>query len=312
MKKKLIITLLLATFLGTLPAIASETEEETLFPDVDEDSKYREAIIYLYEEGVIEGYEDGTFGPDNEVNRAEALKMLLESANIEVPEETDVESVFSDLDGDEWFYKYIEEAVDRKIVSGYEDGTFQGTNSINLVEMLKMLVNTYQLVAYAPDAEAEFFADANADAWYASYLNYANDTGLIYADADNNIDPGHFVTRKELAYLIYRHKHADQFSGEVGFGIATYYADYFDGLTTANGEQYDQFKYTAAHLTLPFNTIVRVTNLANDETVEVRINDRGPYAEGHVIDLSKVAFQKIGYLSSGIMNVEYEIIYPES
>ncbi|EKD48216.1 MAG: Rare lipoprotein A [uncultured bacterium] len=67
---------------------------------------------------------------------------------------------------------------------------------------------------------------------------------------------------------------------------------------------------TAAHKTLPFGTIVRVTNLENGKTIEVTINDRGPYVEGYVLDLSKVAFQMLGRLSTGVLSVEYEIVYP--
>ncbi|OIP81039.1 hypothetical protein AUK45_02290 [Candidatus Peregrinibacteria bacterium CG2_30_44_17] len=79
---------------------------------------------------------------------------------------------------------------------------------------------------------------------------------------------------------------------------------------TASGEPFDETEMTAAHKTLPFGTYVRVTNLANNQTVEVKINDRGPYGEGRIIDLSKSAFKEIGALSTGVLNVEVEIIYP--
>lgn len=81
------------------------------------------------------------------------------------------------------------------------------------------------------------------------------------------------------------------------------------GFKTANGERYNPNKMTAAHRTLPFNTIVRVTNLENDKTCEVRINDRGPAKWTHrLIDLSKTAAEKLGYAKKGITKVRVEAV----
>jgi rare lipoprotein A len=91
-------------------------------------------------------------------------------------------------------------------------------------------------------------------------------------------------------------------------GKASFYADKFEGRPTANGEKYRHNKLTAAHKTLPFGTRVRVTNLANQQHVEVVINDRGPYAEGRIIDLSKSAAEKLGFVNQGLADVSLEII----
>ena len=87
-------------------------------------------------------------------------------------------------------------------------------------------------------------------------------------------------------------------------GKATYYADKFEGRKTANGEIFDQSKNTAAHKTLPFGTKVTVVNLNNGKKVKVRINDRGPFVTGRIIDLSKKAAKKIDLLTAGVANVE--------
>lgn len=92
----------------------------------------------------------------------------------------------------------------------------------------------------------------------------------------------------------------------IEYGIASYYSDYFVGRTTANGEIFAQTKLTAAHKTLPFNTIVTVTNLDNCKTVTVRINDRGPFIEGRIIDLTKAAADSLSMLEKGITNVLIE------
>jgi rare lipoprotein A len=92
-------------------------------------------------------------------------------------------------------------------------------------------------------------------------------------------------------------------------GIASYYADEFDGRTTASGEQYDMHALTAAHRTLPFSTTVRVTNRENGRSVVVRINDRGPFKDDRVIDLSLEAAQRIGLTAKGTGPVTLEIIH---
>jgi rare lipoprotein A len=87
-------------------------------------------------------------------------------------------------------------------------------------------------------------------------------------------------------------------------GQASYYADKFQGRQTANGETFRQRKRTAAHRTLPFGTKVTVKNLSNGRKVKVRINDRGPFAKGRIIDLSKKAAKKIGMVNAGVADVE--------
>ncbi len=91
-------------------------------------------------------------------------------------------------------------------------------------------------------------------------------------------------------------------------GMASWYGPGFHGRLTANGERYNQNGLTAAHKTLPFGTQVRVTNLNNGRSVIVRINDRGPYIHGRVIDLSKGAANVIGLISSGVAPVQLEIL----
>jgi rare lipoprotein A len=92
-------------------------------------------------------------------------------------------------------------------------------------------------------------------------------------------------------------------------GIASYYAEPYHGRKTANGETFDTYQQlTAAHRTLPFNTMVRVTNMDNGRQVEVRINDRGPFIDGRVIDLSLRAARDIDMVRAGIAPVKLTIL----
>ncbi|TIX50383.1 septal ring lytic transglycosylase RlpA family protein [Alteraurantiacibacter aquimixticola] len=94
----------------------------------------------------------------------------------------------------------------------------------------------------------------------------------------------------------------------LGEGVASYYGRRFAGRPTANGETFDPQQLTAAHKTLPFGSMVRVTNTRNGRQVVVRINDRGPFVRGRTIDLSRAAAEEIGIVSAGHGTVELELL----
>jgi rare lipoprotein A len=92
------------------------------------------------------------------------------------------------------------------------------------------------------------------------------------------------------------------------YGQCSWYGPECHGNKTANGETFDMNAMTAAHKTLPFNTRIRVTNNDNNQTVDVRINDRGPFAAGRILDLSKAAFARVENVDRGLFNGSYVII----
>ena len=87
-------------------------------------------------------------------------------------------------------------------------------------------------------------------------------------------------------------------------GLASFYSESYNGKKTANGEIYNSSDYTAAHKTLPFGTKVKVTNLTNGKTVKVRVNDRGPFVSGRIIDLTRAAARKIEMVNAGVVKVK--------
>lgn len=94
----------------------------------------------------------------------------------------------------------------------------------------------------------------------------------------------------------------------LGSGSASYYASKFHGRRTASGEAFDNGAMTAAHRTLPFGSLVRVTNPANGRSVVVRINDRGPFTRGRMIDVSRAAADELGLVARGHATVELELL----
>ena len=101
---------------------------------------------------------------------------------------------------------------------------------------------------------------------------------------------------------------ATSMSAQTYTGKASYYGPGFHGRRCANGEVFDMYKLTCAHKTLPFGTLLKVTNQKNGKSTIVKVTDRGPYVKGRIVDLSKAAAMEIDMLSSGVANVTIEII----
>lgn len=104
----------------------------------------------------------------------------------------------------------------------------------------------------------------------------------------------------------------DQFvlSGQTLQGHASWYGPGFHGRRTANGEIFNKYALTAAHKTLPFGTILEITNPETDKTIRVRINDRGPFVKGRILDLSQKAAQELGFMLKGATDVIAKVLLP--
>jgi len=98
------------------------------------------------------------------------------------------------------------------------------------------------------------------------------------------------------------------FSQDEQIGFSSWYGPKFHGKQTASGELYDKTKYTAAHRTLPFGTMVKVTYLKTNKSILVRVNDRGPFIKGRIIDISEAAAREIGLVNDGVGKIKLEIV----
>ena len=136
-----------------------------------------------------------------------------------------------------------------------------------------------------------------------SDLSRQNDQSLI----DNENIPGNANVQK-VSIKSDGQKLSKPATQQILHGNASWYGPGFHGKKTASGEIYDQTKFTAAHKTLPLGSKARVTNMDNGSTVEVEINDRGPFVEGRIIDLSRAAARALGLVESGTAPVRVELI----
>lgn len=285
-----------------LLSVSTVNAEKQVFSDVSEGHPNFMAIDWLKQNKIINGYMDGSFQPDKKINRAEALKMIFKCLEINT-ENTQTGQIFPDVPDESWFAEYVKKAKELGIVGGYEDGYFRPENNINRAEALKIIFELSGEQMMEPLENP--FADVPKEAWFAKYANSAKEKTVLDVNLSGNIHPEDYITRGDVAELIYRTKKSEE---GVRFGKVTFYGDAFHGRGTAFGETFDQNAMTAAHLTLPYNTMIKVTNSENGKSVEVRINDRGPFTEGRILDLSKAAFELIAHPGEGYVYGQYEII----
>lgn len=303
--------LILSLLLSGLFTAKFTLANEIVFSDLAENNEYYPAIFDLVDKGIVQGYDDGTFRPYDEINRVEALKIIMLYFNWDTTSAAETSLNFSDIESDAWYEPYLMTAYKNSIINGYEDGTFLPNNTVNLAETLKIITKAAPFTFIdKTNIEVDPAQDVPADSWYAGYAQYALEQGAVYLNAEGNLAADQNVTRGQLADILYRFTYDDQFSGEVYYGNATYYGDMFEGHGTASGEALQNALFTAAHPSLPFGTYVRVTNQNTGATTIVKINDRGPYSDHAIIDLTTAAFEAIGSLGSGIIPVQIEIIYP--
>ncbi len=280
---------------------SSDTFGARLFSDVPPGHQYFEAISALEQRGIIRGFSDGSFRPDDLISRAATLKVILLSAGVEFTGVA-TKNPFPDVPKNEWFALIAKKGRDIGIVKGDGNGHFLPARNISRAEALAMLFRTN---GDNPDTPSQKpFSDVPLNAWFAKYFASAKKTGLLKADP---IAPQHLLSRAELSDMTYRFFRGDWNSSEMR-GEASYYGDQFEGRSTANGESFSNGEFTAAHRTLPFGTRVRATDPDSLKSVVVRINDRGPYVDGRIIDLSKAAFEVLAPASRGVMPVLLEVI----
>ncbi|MEK7085781.1 MAG: S-layer homology domain-containing protein [Patescibacteria group bacterium] len=181
------------------PTTSTTTSTATSFSDVPADNKYYESITYLVEKNIIKGYDDGTFKPNQPVNRAEALKFILESISAAIETGT---LPFTDVTKDAWYSGYLFTAYKREIVNGNPDGTFRPENTVNKAEFFKILFNGLS-VDIDPVVTVAPYEDVATTAWFASYISYAKELGILDTQA-KTINPSVGMTRGEVADAMWR------------------------------------------------------------------------------------------------------------
>jgi hypothetical protein len=207
--KKIIISIIIVMQFTSQIALA--------FSDVDDNTSYENSITWMSENGVINGYPDGSFKPKQCVNRVEMLKLLMEMQEIDVESYEDNTTLFPDTSKNEWYAPYVIAGRAEGIIKGYPDGTFKPGQCVNRVEAIKMAMESFNVDEYSFDGGWDW-ADIESSEWYFKYAYAALDmdilglehvsyktyseTGLPY----NHYYPAESMSRQEVAEMLYRIK----------------------------------------------------------------------------------------------------------
>lgn len=191
------------------------------FSDLPETHRYYHALNYLYDAGVMNGYEDGTVRPDHRINRAELIKLLIEGLGKKASA-SDNHDCFPDV-GTEWFAPYVCYAREAGWIAGYPDGTFRPAQNVNRAEALKIILNAF---GYKTGSGSGLpFTDVKADDWYAPYLSAAVKKRLITESA-GRFQACAYRTRGEVGEMLRRimqikYIGATAYADEIGAEFAT-------------------------------------------------------------------------------------------
>jgi|WetSurMetagenome_2_1015567.scaffolds.fasta_scaffold113240_3 hypothetical protein len=176
----------------------SQTEQAGIFSDVEATSTYNDALTYLKPRGIIQGYSDGTYKPDNQINRAEFTKIAV---GLLGPETQDCAATtasfagkFSDVETSVWYADFVCLALNNNIIAGYPDGTFKPAQNINFAEAAKIIANADMLTVTTP---------TGSDPWYKGYVDALAAKNAIPATI-KSFDQ--IITRGEMAEIIFRLK----------------------------------------------------------------------------------------------------------
>ncbi len=191
---KKISVLILTTFVFNLFSATSFA-----FSDVT-DATQDEAVDYLEDEGIISGYPDGTFKPNNSINRAELMKILVGAANAS-PDPSKYRNCFPDVKT-EWFSPYVCYAKSQGWISGYPDGTFKPAQSVNRAEAMKMLINS-QDFSVPGAVSQDVFTDVKAGTWYSPFVYVAKAEDIVMQETGNYY-PANSMTRGDLSVFAFR------------------------------------------------------------------------------------------------------------
>jgi len=182
-----------------IPGVAMAT-----FSDVPSGHPDFLAVESLSRAGIINGYPDGTYKPDQKISRAEALKLIMRAAGARVDSGL-YSTGFYDVPLDSWYAGYVMQAVLEKIIAGNPDGSFAGDRTVNESEFLKIMLKAFKIdLSKHVGLTVKISNDSAIGEWFIPYLSYAKMVGLIYPDFKYNLLPSKEITRGNAAGMLYK------------------------------------------------------------------------------------------------------------
>lgn len=184
-------------------SLHGSSEVEVLFEDVKPDSKYYDALVYLKKHGIVSGFEDGSFRPYQEMQRASLVKAIV-NAKKSFPLALNYNSCFKDVQN-QWFAPAVCFAKENGWITGYEDGTFHPMESLTKVESLKMVLDAFEVDLADGSENIDTFEDVEREQWYFPYVQTALKENLIEENPNQEFyEPESPALRGGVSQLIFR------------------------------------------------------------------------------------------------------------
>lgn len=299
---KKISTILCLSLLTTLLS-SSVLAQSISFSDVSSQNLKSDAIDYLQSEGVIEGYNDGTFKPNNRINRAEFTKIIIASLYSEEEINACLDSTdlsYPDIDQDAWYSPFICIATKENIVAGYPDGTFRPSSNINFAESSKIISNSFGL-EFTLENESE-------DLWYAEFIHDLEASSAIPSTIDS---PEIDLTRGDMSEMVYRLKADIQDKPTQTLSNLTNQIGTINSCD-ALSERFKQFNYPTYYLSEPFFMEDNMDFEFLEESVGAPApvsSDIGGLSEETKIDFSETNIQEQGVDEPDVVKTDGTHIY---
>jgi len=284
------------------------------FPDIEADSWYSPYLKEALIRELITGYEDGTIKPMKTITKAEFFTILYRLVPNEFQTVNLSKAPSSDVPLNQWYTEGMAFGIQNGFIdldNNNETNVFINLNRghvahflVNYNNWLKQKLNPSEETT----DESTDDSDSDENTEESTTDESTNDSDTNESTEETTTDESTNENSTDTSTTVEIVDPAQFVIGYSETGEASFYGENFIGHTTASGDLHNPLELVAAHKTIPFNTIVKVTNLDTGEWVKVRINDRGPYVDGRIIDLSYSAFESITSPSAGIANVQIEIV----
>ncbi len=215
----------------------ADTQPVTSFRDVAANTAVFAAAGYLKNKGIIGGYTDGNFKPEQTITRAEALKVTLKALEIlkKIQPDSGVttpKKTFSDVKKTDWFYSFVEQGASIQLIQGYPDGTFQPQNQINVAESLKLVTRGFAVELKSLPLADEPYVDVGNNLWFSALVEFSKSKHLLPAQDDGKFHVEREISRGDFAILIYRllylqEQHLDTFPLKKDWPVFTHPSSHF-------------------------------------------------------------------------------------
>ncbi len=282
------------------------------YKDIPDENKYFESVRNITKLGFMKGDSTNNFRINSFVTRDDVIYAIAKAANLK-PNNVNTQ-IFRDIRKNNPAFKEITAASEDDLLDAFvvKKNMFSPKAKVTVAQALDALYKAFDADEFSGEVELRYELKTELpDNWdFTTDVRRAVKDNVLFQKADGTLylDPTKNITRGDFASLLYRFTESRKEG--IGFGLASWYGDGLSKVkvTGDRAKELSAKHLTAANRDLPMGTILKVTNQYNGKSVEVAVNDRGPYVAGRVVDLSRSAFAAIEDVGTGTAVVKIEVI----